>query len=216
MEIMMKKIYTKEFWQNNPEILEDIIKTYPHTGARYLSNKYNIPIFTIKGIALKNKLQVIKNYKDRICNICFKEKCIDGRKLCKKCYNIEHVKWEQIKLEENPIEYRIYNIFYAIKKRKEKYKEKLDFDWKYLLELYHKQNGKCYYTNRDMIATNKFSAKKQSDSISVDRIDSTKGYSKDNIVLCTWWANDAKCRLCEKEFYERCKSIYEKLKHKYN
>jgi dUTP pyrophosphatase len=53
-------------------------------------------------------------------------------------------------------------------------------DYLYLLNLYNQQGGKCYYTNMDM----KIGGKKTFDTLSFDRIDSKKGYIRDNIVLC--------------------------------
>lgn len=49
-----------------------------------------------------------------------------------------------------------------------------------LINQFNKQQGLCHYTNLPMspVGSNDWSV------ISVDRIDSNKGYSKDNIVLC--------------------------------
>lgn len=55
-----------------------------------------------------------------------------------------------------------------------------DIDYLYLLDLYNKQNGKCYYTNMEM----KIEGGKAFDTLSFDRIDSKLGYIKDNVVLC--------------------------------
>lgn len=51
-----------------------------------------------------------------------------------------------------------------------------------LIDIYNKQNGKCFYSNLNMSLKKKGGI--QYDTMSVDRIDSTKGYTKDNIVLC--------------------------------
>lgn len=55
-----------------------------------------------------------------------------------------------------------------------------DVDYLYLLDLYNKQNGKCYYTNMEM----KIGGSKTFDTLSFDRINSKLGYVKNNIVLC--------------------------------
>jgi hypothetical protein len=59
-------------------------------------------------------------------------------------------------------------------------------------DLYVKQHGKCAITgiNMTFIANDKY-------KISLDRIDSKKGYLKNNVQLLCWWVN-------------RCKSNYSK------
>lgn len=52
----------------------------------------------------------------------------------------------------------------------------------FLRELYEKQQGLCHYTDLPMEL--KGSLKQLDNVFSVDRIDSSKGYTKDNVVLC--------------------------------
>ena len=71
----------------------------------------------------------------------------------------------------------------------------VDFHVEYLWELYSKQGGKCYYTGVNM------SFKKGTPyTISVDRIDSSKHYTKDNIVLTTVNVNYFKNTLNDADF----------------
>jgi dUTP pyrophosphatase len=57
-----------------------------------------------------------------------------------------------------------------------------------LLNLYNKQNGLCFYTGipLSLVSTKAWKQKRQADFdiLSVDRIDSSKGYENCNIVLC--------------------------------
>lgn len=48
------------------------------------------------------------------------------------------------------------------------------------------QNGKCHWLGVDMIITTQARHPLQ---VSIDRLDNTKGYTIDNIVLCTFFAN---------------------------
>ena len=59
----------------------------------------------------------------------------------------------------------------------------LDFNINYqdLIDIYNSQNGLCYYSH---IKLNPIFKKRDYDSLSFDRLDSSKGYLKDNIVLC--------------------------------
>lgn len=53
-------------------------------------------------------------------------------------------------------------------------------------EIYEKQNGLCYWFNIPLLVSDQ---KKHPQQPSIDRIDNTKGYTKDNIVLCCYSAN---------------------------
>lgn len=83
-------------------------------------------------------------------------------------------------------------------------KRKKDFNlfWFDLLEIYNKQNGKCFYTGIEMelsysVKTDKVCPPTQ---LSVDRLDSKKGYEKKNIVLCIFCINNFKGEMSIKEF----------------
>ena len=56
-----------------------------------------------------------------------------------------------------------------------------DLDYEYLTELYENQKGKCYYTNLKM---NYEKGPMTFDTMSLDRVDPSKGYIKDNVVFC--------------------------------
>lgn len=70
--------------------------------------------------------------------------------------------------------------------------------------LYIKQNKKCALTGWDI----NFSNKKGETTASVDRIDSSKGYVKDNVQLVHKDINRFKMAFSEKDFYNMCKSVY--------
>jgi len=57
----------------------------------------------------------------------------------------------------------------------------------FIVSLWHKQNGKCAITNMPMVCESD-----NIESVSIDRIDSNKGYVHDNIQLVCRWVNLAK------------------------
>jgi dUTP pyrophosphatase len=61
-------------------------------------------------------------------------------------------------------------------------KKQIDFDltYEFLVDLYNKQNKKCYYSGLELSLDNTHGY----NIISLDRVDSTKGYTKDNVVFC--------------------------------
>jgi len=71
-----------------------------------------------------------------------------------------------------------------------------------VIQQYEKQNGRCYYSGVSMTW-------KTGDStlMSIDRIDSSKGYLKDNFVLCCWDVNQMKREHSEKSFLTLCQTI---------
>lgn len=66
-------------------------------------------------------------------------------------------------------------------------------------EIWNKQEGKCYYTNEPMILGP--SARKWQ-CVSIDRVDSNKGYERENIVLCRGIINLVKNELSIDELLE--------------
>lgn len=76
-------------------------------------------------------------------------------------------------------------------------------------DLYLKQNKLCALTGCKVNLH-----KKTKINASVDRIDSTKGYTKENIQIVLKTANKIKMDLQQKDFYELCKLVYLNLKDK--
>ena len=71
--------------------------------------------------------------------------------------------------------------------------------------LWEKQDGKCALTGMQM--TYKFYEGRVNTNLSVDRINSTKGYSKDNVQLVCMAANQMKNDLSMEEFINMCESV---------
>lgn len=84
-----------------------------------------------------------------------------------------------------------------------------DLDTDYLQNVIESQRGVCAYTGRPLsgysISTSPF--RSSSESLSIDRIDSRKGYVKGNVVVCFLDANVAKGTLSYQEFLSLCRSV---------
>ena len=124
-----------------------------------------------------------KGYKDFIhsqCKHCeteyHKQKTVDPRKKYASWKRWSKRKWHIVQ-------------YHCIRTRV-KDKSTIDFQADYLLELYEKQNGICPYFGVAMSTSIEHSHYPWTPS--VDRIDSSKGYTKDNICLCCLAANSAK------------------------
>lgn len=90
-------------------------------------------------------------------------------------------------------------------------KRKIDFDnninAEYLWDLYLRQNKKCALSGIDIDFYNNKNA-------SVDRIDSLKGYTKENIQLVDKIVNNIKMDLDQDVFIRICGMVYERNKYK--
>jgi hypothetical protein len=71
-----------------------------------------------------------------------------------------------------------------------------------LENLLEKQNNRCIYSGREFVweYNHKYKA-------SLDRIDSSKGYTPNNIQFTTWICNQAKSDFSEADFIEMCKDV---------
>lgn len=63
----------------------------------------------------------------------------------------------------------------------------IDVEW--IINQFEKQNQKCFYSGLTMIPSLQKMSLAQP---SIDRVDSSKGYHPDNVVLCCWAMNMAK------------------------
>ena len=77
----------------------------------------------------------------------------------------------------------------------------------YLREIYKAQNGRCYYTGIEMIING--NRKTDLFLMSCDRIDSTKGYVKGNVVLCCFGLNMLKGKQAPEEMFRCLRLFYE-------
>lgn len=81
----------------------------------------------------------------------------------------------------------------------------IDIDYKYLYELYKKQEGKCAISGLQM--TYYVGAGRNHYNISVDRIDSNCGYIKGNVQLVCAQVNMMKAEMNYEELYTFCEAI---------
>ncbi len=78
--------------------------------------------------------------------------------------------------------------------------------------LYEQQNGKCYYTGVEMVLMS--TKKNDLRSMSVDRVDSSKGYENGNVVLCCLGMNLLKGRHSADEMFSNLEAFYLGAKHR--
>ena len=67
------------------------------------------------------------------------------------------------------------------------------------------QDGRCFYTGVPMV----FDGSNVPESVSIDRVDSAKGYTLDNVVLCGTYVNRMKNEFFINEFVHWCRLVVE-------
>ncbi len=72
-----------------------------------------------------------------------------------------------------------------------------------LVALWEKQKGQCFYSGEEMT----FNAGNKYTTVSLDRVDSSKGYAVDNIVLCCAFVNRMKNDVSVDAFVAWCEKI---------
>ena len=131
---------------------------------------------------------------------------------CKDCQRARYYK-ERQKILQNDYLALKYKLNAALKGSRRRSKDKNmfnDLNLEYLLYLWSKQDGKCALTGIPM--TYKFYEGRVNTNLSIDRIDSSKGYTKDNVQLVTMVANQMKNDLSVEELVEICKKLLETIK----
>lgn len=81
-----------------------------------------------------------------------------------------------------------------------------DVTLSFLKELYAQQKGLCHYT-RAPLSIEVVDGHYNLSGLSIDRVDSSRGYYQDNVVLCCWVVNAMKKDLSLEDFLDLCRSV---------
>jgi len=116
--------------------------------------------------------------------------------MCKSCrsdrlYELRRTKY-------NTLERVVNEIVSGIKRR-----SGIEISRSYIMDIYNKQSGLCYYTGIKMISDVNSVFK-----ISADRVDSNISYVDGNIVLCCWGVNNMKQDLSIDDFKMLISNLY--------
>lgn len=118
---------------------------------------------------------------------------------CKQCESLNHRKRFDLSPEK-----RTTILFHSSKNASKRKGIPFTLTKEDILNQYNFQNGKCFYTGRPLS-----SISNDPNKMSIDRRNSTLGYSKENIVICCSHVNIMKRTYSEQEFVELCKTIHE-------
>ena len=144
---------------------------------------------------------------------------------CKKCAINVAKEWAKSNPDKRLVQCRIYEAKNkdAIKKRKKNKRESMTFDdrfqlliknararkeyvvsvdAKYLQSVYESQEGLCAYTKLPLLAIGN-----QLNTMSLDRVDSSKDYTEDNVQLVCVAINKMKLNYTEDQFIQLCQLV---------
>lgn len=105
----------------------------------------------------------------------------------------------------NSIEGRAMSLYKSAKRRAGNYKDVIDFDELFILEKL--KIGKCEVTGIPFDFNSPTSTVKNPYSPSIDRIDSSVGYVKENVRLVIWQYNLMKGEISDSELLKICEII---------
>ena len=113
---------------------------------------------------------------------------------CRQCESKYAMKWQEENDYCQDIQYVFYQRAYGIIRDR---RAPVGFSCKelkeYLISLWEKQHGKCYYTGKNMVFNGY--TKNIMNAVTVDRVEPSLGYVKDNIVVCCAIVNRIKQNL---------------------
>lgn len=237
--ICYNNLGSKNTIANNIKILEkeNLLEKININGTYRIFNPVNCPRFIFKDFTLMYKailLQVylrLNNLPEKITKTYLCEKCniswgtvnkyfsnsilqdiLDNNDYIKinisedsKLHNIEGCKEnrKKLKLTQDIASKLYYNSTKSFNAKN--HIQEYNLTKEYIQEILENQNYKCAYTGVELKIGNKLT------NPTIDRIDSSKGYIKGNIVICTEFANTAKNDLTLDEFKNQINLLYNTL-----
>jgi len=145
------------------------------------------------------------------CEICKKEiryRAKNAPKSCSdECHKIRRKEYFN-KMHETSFEYFIKRTLRNVKKRAIKKGTSFDLDYEYMVKTLDAQDWKCPKTGVkfELSLSGKKNSNKSPWSISVDQIDSGKGYTKENIQIVSCIYNMAKHTWSHKDIIRFCEA----------
>lgn len=220
--IQKTKDYKEDLLKNNPELYNTLIENrklnYINGGLNSISklNEFNSNKAKDywKQVTLDNKKQcskckevkVLSEFRPHSSFNILKRGYIAYTSHCNLCDSKRTTIYKNKKIQtiEGKVSFLIDNINRRCKNKN--YINEMSNE--YLIELYNKQNKKCFYTGLEMTLGSYTGERvKNNYVVSVDRKNSKKGYTKDNVVLCCWIINNMKQDLNIEDFKKFCKLV---------
>lgn len=192
------------------EMLDTLKSEYPHFGAVIISSILNIKVSQIRSKINKLNLSgneiVLLPKNQRLCYTCrtnYQSKREHGVH-CREC----HLKKRTELRKKKTFEQHVQEHTQHLKRRTKKH---FDLTPEFLINLWDKQNGECFYSGVKM---NKYSygsghAVDNPYTPSVDKIIPELGYVQHNVVWCCIACNSGKGKMSTQQYIDLCRLVVE-------
>lgn len=142
------------------------------------------------------------------CSVNFNYSAPTVPKYCSWSCRVTDINKNRIVKRQKSIKETLKSICTGAISRAKRRKMPCDMDFGFLWSLYKKQKGKCAVTGIKLKPSNCIGRiRTDPNTITIDRIDSNKGYTRDNIQLTTMIYNTAKSNFQHKDVMQMVKGI---------
>jgi len=126
---------------------------------------------------------------------------------CRTC--LASVRAERTHRYKQDINLYVRRFLPAVRCRAKEEALQFDLDAEWLVEIWARQDGRCYYTNDllDLSATTEKGSHPHLNFPSLDRRIPAEGYVKENVVWTSYGVNRMKNNLTDTQFIELCKTV---------
>lgn len=156
----------------------------------------------LKPLSEFNKTKTNKDGLSYLCSPCNRQVTKSFRDKNRDAYYAN----QKAKRETVPV--FLSQLLYSARTRANKKGLEYSLDYPYITELLESQNGMCAVTGLLMNYDCHNRKKANPFKASLDRIDSNKGYSKDNVRFVCWAVNQMKADRTDEEFAYWIKTVY--------
>ena len=195
--------------------IDFIKKWYPHFGKHWVARELKQDYRRVKSKVDKMGILMLPKH-ERLCIQCkinFQKNRVTGY-FCSECFKerrklLRRKRVTPLKKDRRAytFEQRIRELLRTIKYRK----SDSDLTLEFLLELWNKQEGKCFYSGLKMLipdyGTSSGAGGRSPFSFSIDKIIPEKGYVKGNVVWCCWAVNAGKNNFSLDDYYKICSEV---------
>ncbi len=169
---------------------QDVVKNQTEKLCKKCNRVLSISSFW--KVIRKNRSAVEYTWYNSKCKECVREKCRENSKKY-------HQRLRKTLTIERVFVMRMHNVQYRVSHLRTELE--CDIDVPYVTKLFQEQDGKCFFSGAEMTTSG-------SSSVSIDRIDSEKGYTKGNVVLCTAAINRMKNDHSMETFIDVCGKVW--------